>query len=242
MTSRIVAAVRGGPARVGTAWVLSRHLLVAQAVAFALEHQRETAHAVPWGEARSRRDEMDPRVDVVVVIDDLDTPGAVEDIAGLVRDLPARVVVLTAHPATHVWGGLFDVGVAEVISSTDSLRSLADAVTKVAAGVPLMADADREVLRDCWTQTQAEEEELIKRLSMLSPRERRVLELLANGQRVASIETELGVSQSTVRSQVKSLRRKLGVDSQLGAVAVLHRMRGNASPQYALPGQRCAVD
>ncbi|MCD6638437.1 MAG: hypothetical protein LT071_00795, partial [Nocardioides sp.] len=63
MTSRIVTAIRSRPApRVGTAWVLSRHLLVAQAVAFALEHQRETAHAVPWGEARSRRDAMDPRV------------------------------------------------------------------------------------------------------------------------------------------------------------------------------------
>lgn len=242
MRSRIVTALRSeAGAGVGTAWVVSRHLLVSQAVASALQQQHESTFAVPWGEVRRRARQMGPD-DVVVVIDDLDASGAIHDIAVLVTALPVPVVVLTAHPATHVWGGLFDAGVSEVISSTSSLHALQDAVAKVSSGGTLMDVADREVLLDCWAQTQAEEEELIKRLSLLSPRERRVLELLANGQRVASIEEELGVSQSTVRSQVKSLRRKLGVDSQLGAVAVLHRMQGAVERQHQLPLPRLPLE
>lgn len=238
MSARTVGAARGGAvSSVGTAWVVSRHLLVSQAVASALGRLHDSTLAVPWGEMRRHFKHMDPQ-DVVVVIDDLDASGAIHDIARLVESSPSPVVVLTAHPATHVWGGLFDSGVSEVISSTSSLRALSDAVEKVAAGQSLMDSADREVLLDCWSRTLAEEEELIKRLAMLSPRERRVLELLASGQRVASIEEELGVSQSTVRSQVKSLRRKLGVDSQLGAVAILHRMSGSVERQHHLPTPR----
>lgn len=60
-----------------------------------------------------------------------------------------------------------------------------------------------------------------ERLATLTPREREVLELLGAGRPVGQIAQTLGSSPATVRSQVRAVRRKLGVHSQLAAVAAL---------------------
>jgi len=54
----------------------------------------------------------------------------------------------------------------------------------------------------------------------LTPREREVLSALAKGQRAEAIASESGVSSATVRSQIRSVLAKLGVNSQLEAVAL----------------------
>ncbi len=61
------------------------------------------------------------------------------------------------------------------------------------------------------------------RLSRLTPREHEVLTGLGEGRSVQMIARSLGSSPSTVRTQVASVLRKLGVGSQLAAVAALHR-------------------
>jgi DNA-binding NarL/FixJ family response regulator len=48
-------------------------------------------------------------------------------------------------------------------------------------------------------------------IEMLSERELRVLELVADGRRIASIANDLYVSQSTVRNYLSAIYRKLGV-------------------------------
>lgn len=57
------------------------------------------------------------------------------------------------------------------------------------------------------------------KLASLSARERQVLNLLANGMNVTAIAKEWWVSVSTVRTQVRSIFTKLGVNSQIAAVA-----------------------
>lgn len=243
MTAHLADRARdAAPARLATVWVLARQLMVSESVAGALTHQGDRARALDWAEVARHVVEMDPVADVVVLIDDLTTPGSMDDLADLVRLLPPRVVVLTAHPATHVWGGLFESGVHEVVSSAGSVSHLADVILTMAAGGVVTAEADRAVLRECWRRSITEEQALISRLARLSPGERRVLDLLAAGIAVAGIQQELGVSESTVRSQVKSLRRKVGVDSQIAAVAVLRRirlsMRRRVPTPICVPGPR----
>lgn len=53
----------------------------------------------------------------------------------------------------------------------------------------------------------------------LSPREREVVRLLAGPGTVAEIAAELGVSVNTVKSQMRSIYRRLGVSTRAGAVA-----------------------
>ena len=59
----------------------------------------------------------------------------------------------------------------------------------------------------------------------LTPREREVLSLLARGEAVGGIARSLGLSVHTVRSHVRNILRKLGVSSQLEAVARARRER-----------------
>jgi LuxR family maltose regulon positive regulatory protein len=62
-------------------------------------------------------------------------------------------------------------------------------------------------------------------LEPLSPQERRVLGLLVAGRTNPEIARELVVSLNTVKTQVKSIYRKLDIGSRHEASEVVHRLR-----------------
>ena len=57
----------------------------------------------------------------------------------------------------------------------------------------------------------------------LSPRQRQVLDLLADGLGPSAIARRLGLSVPTVRNHVSAVLRRLGCHSQLEAVAIARR-------------------
>lgn len=59
----------------------------------------------------------------------------------------------------------------------------------------------------------------------LTPRQREILTLLADGMSVKAIARELGLVEPTVRNHIRLLFVALGVHSQLEAVALAHRLR-----------------
>ena len=69
----------------------------------------------------------------------------------------------------------------------------------------------------------AQDHDRLAMLGRLSGQERRVLEALADGQSVGRIAADFVVSEATVRTQVRSILTKLGVKSQLQAVAIAGR-------------------
>ena len=58
----------------------------------------------------------------------------------------------------------------------------------------------------------------------LSPRQRQVLGLLAEGTPAREIALRLGLAEATVRNHIRLILRKLGCHSQLEAVAVAFRL------------------
>jgi DNA-binding CsgD family transcriptional regulator len=58
-----------------------------------------------------------------------------------------------------------------------------------------------------------------KYLESLSPRERQILLLLADGETTSSAADRLGVCESTVRTHVERMRSKLGVNTRAAVVA-----------------------
>jgi two-component system nitrate/nitrite response regulator NarL len=78
---------------------------------------------------------------------------------------------------------------------------------------------DRDELVDAWHRILPERVLARTRLASLTTRERDVLRMLHLGRTVQQIAESHGVAPSTVRSQVRSVLRKLGVNSQLAAVA-----------------------
>ena len=59
---------------------------------------------------------------------------------------------------------------------------------------------------------------------MLTAREREVLDGLVAGKRAAAIAEESVVSLATVRAQIRAILAKLGVSSQLEAVALVREL------------------
>ena len=53
----------------------------------------------------------------------------------------------------------------------------------------------------------------------LTPRQREILQLLSDGQRVKQIAIRLHIAETTVRNHIRAILRALGVNSQLEAVA-----------------------
>jgi DNA-binding NarL/FixJ family response regulator len=71
-------------------------------------------------------------------------------------------------------------------------------------------------------------QEVLNRLSLLTPREIDVLEAITDGHSTAKIASLLGISSATVRSHVKSLLVKLGLHSRVEAISLILRSNGGS--------------
>lgn len=140
-------------------------------------------------------------------------------IPGLVRERQ-RVVVLTASKDRLRWGACFAAGAAGVMHKTAPLQVIVDVVHRAADGLPVVSPQMRHDLVQMWHARSSLDDDRRRRLSTLTPREVDVLLQLLHGKRVREVASEAFVSEATVRTQVKSILAKLGVNSQLAAVAL----------------------
>jgi DNA-binding NarL/FixJ family response regulator len=211
----------------GAVCVLSPHLLVAQAVTAALRSAGMPAETRTWESvvlrgrlAAAGQDRPDI---LVIIVDGLDNPGVVDQVDKLVQLGGIRVVVVTSAEASVRWGGLLASEAVELVTVTTSVAELADVVRRLASGGSTMDPERRMELRTSWALELDQRRQLRVQMDTLSPQQRRVLELLASGRRVAEVGVAMGVAQGTVRSHVKALRAKLGASTQLKAVAMFHQ-------------------
>jgi len=112
-------------------------------------------------------------------------------------------------------------GAIGTVPKSSSFEELLRTIVPAAHGQPMLTEAERRqwvaLHNDHEKRRRARED----RLGSLTPREREVLELLADGHRADVIAKKFVVSLATVRTQIRSIFTKLGVNSQLQAVAVL---------------------
>ena len=103
-----------------------------------------------------------------------------------------------------------------------ALRSIVDGETVVA---PALAPALVRAVQGRAAPERPEGPGQAGPFEMLTPREREVLGLLAEGRSNRGIAEGLGISEGTVKAHVKAILRKLGVESRVAA-AVLAVERG----------------
>lgn len=200
------------------------------------------AEPLQWRRATHSRDrELEPG-DVLVLLDDLSSAQDVEATCSVVSGTPARCLVLTRRPHGPAWGALLSAGATAVLTPDGSLEELSGVVKRVAKGEMVMDEDWRAELMSEFEGWRTEDERLRARLALLSPREEQILALLSQGNSVVDIIDILSVAETTVRSQIKSMRRKLGVPSQLGAVAVLHRLGVAGGRRPTIPSPRRSSD
>jgi DNA-binding NarL/FixJ family response regulator len=114
-------------------------------------------------------------------------------------------------------------GAVGVLSMSSALDVLLKAVVQTAQGEPLITEAERRDWEGKHKVRSERRTQIGERLDGLTGREREVLEAIARGQHAADIAKKSVVSLTTVRTQIRSILRKLNVNSQIEAIALLRQ-------------------
>jgi len=158
-------------------------------------------------------------VDVAVV--DLGLPdGYGGDLIKDIREANphAQALVLSASLERAQIAQAVQSGAAGVLNKTAPLDEVVGAVERLRAGETLMPLAEVvEMLRFAGARRE-EEHEARQAVESLTPREREILQALAEGLDSAGIAERLNISLRTMRNHMASILSKLGVHSQLQAL------------------------
>jgi FixJ family two-component response regulator len=181
-------------------------------------------HAIAFGSAAEYLAYPKPAVPACLILD-VELP----DLNGL--ELQSRIA---DGPHPHI---VFITGHGDIPSSVRAIKAGAvDFLTKPFKEADLMRAIDSALAlnRDA-ERTRAEFDDLRRRLSTLTPRERDVLPLIASGLLNKQAAAELGISEVTVQIHRGNLMKKMGA----GSLADLVRMAGVAKiPVVRLRGSR----
>jgi DNA-binding NarL/FixJ family response regulator len=129
------------------------------------------------------------------------------------------VVVMTAHQEERILVEAVEAGAAGFLRKTEGVEEFLKTIKAAAAGEILI---DRSALAQALpyvAQEREDEREARLRLSRLTPREREILQLSAEGLRNEEIGARLLISPQTAQTHTRNILAKLAVHSKLEAVA-----------------------
>lgn len=208
--------------------VASEHSLVAEAIRAALTARGFDVVVLRWplwmpdapGMARRRGATGQPHLGLIV--SDLDQMPNIAAARVLLAEIDVPWVVLSAAPQGPAWGAVFDVGAEAVLSSATTLDELVDVLDEVVTGDLDAGDEGADLVLELVAQWQAAETHrrcVEAGVATLTGRELEVLQALHAGETVRDIAPRFKTTEATVRSQVKSVLRKLEVGTQVAAAA-----------------------
>lgn len=188
------------------------------------------AQAGSLGEARALLPEIAGTVDVALVDLHLPDGNGIE----VVRDLRAanqhgQMIVLTADTEQLHHANAIEAGAAGVISKSAEPGQIIDAIRRVHAGETVQPAQEIIALLRLAGQERERKRDVQATLAQLTPREREVLNLLAEGLDNQAIAERLFISPDTARAHVVRVLGKLGVESRLQA-AIFAIRHGIDSP------------
>ena len=135
-----------------------------------------------------------------------------------------RVVVMTGNAPEAEIARAVTAGAVGWLHKTAPFEQLLTAVLDAVAGRPVLSEPERLRLVQVHHIEQARGRARRAGLDLLTAREREVLDGLVAGKRAAAIAEESVVSLATVRAQIRAILAKLGVSSQLEAVALVREL------------------
>jgi DNA-binding NarL/FixJ family response regulator len=141
----------------------------------------------------------------------------------LIRSLRAagqRVLVVTGCDDTRRLAATVAVGAVGWVHKNRPFEEILQAAAAACRDRPLLPSNSRECLTTTGRQYLEEEAAVFSRVSMLTPREREVLNCIIRGETAEEMAGRLVISLGTVRTHIRAVLTKLGVSNQIAAVAV----------------------
>jgi len=145
---------------------------------------------------------------------------------GLVETAASRgVTVAVLSDSTHelLFAAAVDAGASGLVGSGELMVDTVDQILAMVKGEQLLTEQRKMELTELFQSHRIDRDDRFMPFESLSRRENEVLRLLMEGHSVAKIAESSFVSVGTVRTQVKAILRKLGVNSQAAAVALAYR-------------------
>jgi DNA-binding NarL/FixJ family response regulator len=199
-----------GPIRV---MIVEDHQVVAEGLAALLNDQPDmtvVGKAASVVESIARAQEITPGV---VLVDFRLTDGTGADAALGIREVrpDTRFIFLSREDSDAARFAAIEAGASAFIHKSQAAAEVVDAIRTVASGGSLFTPRTIATLLN-------KRREMDTQLDSLTPREKEVLRLMAEGVSSRTIAARLGISYTTVRTHIRSLGSKLGVHSKLEAI------------------------
>jgi DNA-binding NarL/FixJ family response regulator len=194
------------------------HTAIREALALAFAGDDEF---VVTGQAGSLAEARRLLGDVDIAIIDIELPdGDGGELIAELRDAnpDAQALVLSAHVDRAAMAKVVESGAAGVLSKATHLHEVVAAVRRLHAGETLIGLQEVvDLLRFAGTERERELSDH-RRIARLTPREREILQLLADGLDSRRVAARLYISPRTQRNHMANILTKLGLHSQLQAV------------------------
>ena len=129
----------------------------------------------------------------------------------------ARILVLTTFDLDEYVYSAIQAGASGFLLKDVRPRDLVDAIRLIAGGNALLGPTVTRRLLDRFANGNPDER-LSAQIANLTEREREILRLLASGLSNAEVARELFLGETTVKTHVSSVLRKLGVRDRVQAV------------------------
>jgi RNA polymerase sigma factor (sigma-70 family) len=159
------------------------------------------------------------RPDVVLMdvrMPDLDGIAATREVLAVSPEL--KVIILTTFEQDDYIFGALRAGASGFLLKRTSPEELIAAIHTVAAGDSLLSPSVTRKVIDRMAEQPAPDASSAERLTELTPREREVLELVARGLSNGEIAEAFVIEESTVKTHVKRILRKLRARDRVQAV------------------------
>jgi DNA-binding NarL/FixJ family response regulator len=199
--------------------IVEDHQVVAEGLATLINQQEDMEVVGSVGTfAQSERAAVELRPDVVLL--DYRLPdGTAPDAAAAIRRVrpEAKIIFLTREDSEAVRFAAVQAGASAFIHKSRAAADVVAAIRDVARGKMLITPRTIATLL-------AKRRVIESQLEALTPREKEVLRLMAEGLPSRGIAAELGISYTTVRTHIRSLGGKLGVHSKLEAIVKAREM------------------
>jgi DNA-binding NarL/FixJ family response regulator len=193
--------------------IVEDHRVVAEGLSALINHQtdmRVVGNVGTVAECVPTARELDP--DVVLLDFRLPDGTGFEAAAAIRAVRPAsKMIFLTREDSDAARFAAVQSGASAFIHKSRAAAEVVAAIRDVARGKMLITPRTISTLL-------AKRRAIEAQLDRLTPREREVLRLMAEGHPSRSIAAKLGISYTTVRTHIRSLGSKLAVHSKLEAI------------------------
>lgn len=205
----------------GTILLLEDHALLAESLAIALRARDATVRLLPLD---ATVDELRAVVareqDPLVLLDlDLGNGRSGAPLVAPLRTAGARVLIVTGSDDRAAIAAAVLAGAVGYVHKSQTFDTLVTVTHDAALGRPVLAPEERQRLVAEGCARDAEERARRAVFDGLTRTERGVLARLMAGDSAEEIAAARVVSVATTRTQIQAILRKLGVNSQLAAVA-----------------------